>query len=79
MGFLEYIRSFPDVTGDGVPDIPERYRGKSGRQIIAASWNPVSLLKRGTYVTWIAVGLSLIVFLVIALLAVLIRHMIRRS
>ncbi len=79
MGFLEYIRSFPDVTGDGVPDIPERYRGKSGRQIIAASWNPVSLLKRGTYVTWIAVGLSLIVILVIALLAVRIRHMVRRS
>ena len=79
MGFLEYIRSFPDVTGDGVADIPEKYRGKLRRQIVEASLNPVKLLKRGTYVTWITVGVLLFVFAVMALLVLLIRHMIRRS
>jgi len=78
-GFLEYIRSFPDTTGDGVPDIPERYRGKLGRQLVEPSWNPFRLLKRGSPVTWFACGALLIALLVVFLFALLIRGMIRRS
>jgi hypothetical protein len=77
-GVLEYIRSFPDTTGDGVPDIPEKYRGKLGRQIVEASWNPFKLLKRGTHVTWIACGAIFIVFLIIVLIIGLVRRVIRR-
>ena len=77
-GVLEYIRSFPDTTGDGVPDIPEKYRGKLGRQIVEASWNPFKLLKRGTHVTWIACGAIFIVFLIIILIIGLVRRVIRR-
>ncbi len=78
MGVLEYIRSFPDTMGDGIPDIPERYRGTLGRQLVEPSWNPVNLLKRGTCVTWIAFGLFLTVFLLLILFVILVRHMIRR-
>jgi 5'-nucleotidase len=78
MGVLEYIRSFPDTMGDGMPDIPERYRGTLGRQLVEPSWNPVNLLKRGTCVTWIAFGLLLTVFLLLILSVILVRHMIRR-
>jgi len=78
-GFLEYIRSFPDTTGDGVPDIPERYRGKLGRQLVEPSWNPVRLLKRGSPVTCIACGAVLIALLMVFLFALLLRVMIRRS
>lgn len=68
MGVMNYIRNFPDTNGDGVPDIPEKYRGKQGRIVLAASWNPISLVKRGNYLTWISLIAILIVLAVIVLL-----------
>ena len=53
---MDYVRDFPDKDRDGFPDIPEKYKGKLGRIVKEKSWNPVSLLSRGTYVTWIAFG-----------------------
>ncbi len=61
MGVLSYIKSFPDINGDGLSDIPEKYSGKLGRNVVEASWNPYSLLKRGTWITWV----SFLVFLII--------------
>ena len=34
VGLMEYIKSFPDTNGDGLPDIPDKYRGKLGRIIV---------------------------------------------
>ena len=53
---MEYVKSFPDKDGDGHPDIPEKYSGKLGRIMREPSWNPISLLSRGTYLTWVAFG-----------------------
>jgi 5'-nucleotidase len=53
---MDYVNSFSDKNGDGIPDVPEKYRAKLGRIIREPSWNPVSLLSRGTYLTWIAFG-----------------------
>jgi len=50
---IEYIRQFPDTDGDGIANIPKKYKSTLGRIIIKASWNPYKLLKRGTYVTWV--------------------------
>ena len=51
---MEYIKSFPDADGDRLPNVPDKYRHKLGRNVIEASLNPVKILKRGTYVTWLA-------------------------
>jgi len=64
VALMEYVRNFRDKDGDGIPDIPEKYRGKLGRITREPSWNPIHLLSRGTYVTWITFG-SLIVILII--------------
>ena len=53
-GVMAYIRSFADTDGDGIANIPEKYRQQLGRNVTAASWNPYHLLKGGTKVTWIA-------------------------
>ena len=62
---IDYVRSFPDKDGDGIPDIPDKYRGKLGRIVEESSWNPVRLLSRGTYVTWIALGAIVILLLIL--------------
>lgn len=41
---MEYIKNFPDSNADGLPDIPDKYKGKLGRIVVEASWNPISLL-----------------------------------
>ncbi len=69
IGVMEYIMSFPDTNGDGVPDVPEKYRGKLGRIVSQPSWNPVSLLSKGTMVTWGAFSAVVLGLLLLALIA----------
>jgi len=74
-GVLKYIQHFPDTDNNGIPDIPEKYREKLGRQIVEASWNPYKLLKRGTYVTWTAFSALMIV---LALIIIFVRWIWRK-
>jgi 5'-nucleotidase/UDP-sugar diphosphatase len=69
IGVMEYIRSFPDTNGDGVPEVPEKYRGQLGRIVGQASYHPVSLLWRGTMVTWGAFSAVAVLFLLRAWIA----------
>jgi 5'-nucleotidase/UDP-sugar diphosphatase len=72
IGVMEYIKSFPDTNGDGLPDVPDKYRGKLGRIVIEPSFNPISLLSRGTMVTWAAFSAVVVFLLILAVIAVLI-------
>ena len=58
-GVIEYLQNLPDTDGDGISNVPAQYRGKLGRIVAEASWNPYRLVQRGTYVTWIALALFL--------------------
>ena len=78
IGVMEYIKSFPDTSGDGIPDVPEKYRGKLGRIVVEASWNPVSLLSRGTMVTWGAFSAVIVCLLLLALIAGIVLKVARR-
>lgn len=71
VAIMEYIARFDDLTGDGYPDIPDRYRTPQGRIVKQASLNPFNLLYRGTMVTWAA-------FAVFALLVTILAVFIRR-
>ena len=66
IGVMEYIRSFPDTNGDGIPEVPEKYRGPLGRIVAQASYHPVSLLWRGTMVTWGAFSAVAVLILLLA-------------
>jgi 5'-nucleotidase len=78
-GLLEYVQSFEDLDGDGVPEIPARYEGPEGRIVRAPSWSPVALLAGANYVTWAAIGAVLLVLGVLAGLVVLIVWLARRG
>ena len=57
---LDYIKNFADTDGDGLPNVPEKYQGKLGRNVVDASWNPYKMVKHGIYVTWLAVSALLL-------------------
>ena len=40
----EYVRSFEDITGDGIPDVPDKYKAKLGRIEAHPSRHPVALV-----------------------------------
>ncbi len=64
---MDYVKSFPDRDGDGNPHVPEKYRGELGRIMREPSWNPISLLSRGIYLTWVAFGVVVGLFFVLGL------------
>lgn len=77
---MDYVESFPGRDGGGSPSIPEKYRGKLGRIMREPSWNPVSLLSRGIYLTWVGFGMVVSLFFAIGLGVYLImKSMIKKS
>ena len=79
VGVMEYIKSFPDTNGDGIPDIPDKYKGKLGRIVMEPSLNPVSLLSRGTMVTWAAFSAVIVLILLLATITVIVARKVRRK
>ncbi len=79
VGVMEYIKSFPDANGDGLPDIPDKYQGKLGRIVREASFNPISLLSRGTMLTWAAFSAVVLFILLLGAVAVFIAKKVGRK
>ena len=50
---IAYIKNFPDTDGNDLPNVADKYRGKLGRHVVEASWNPYHLLRHGNYITWL--------------------------
>ena len=74
-----YMRSFPDTDGNGVPDIPARYRTPEGRLIAEPSWNPVKLIAGGTFITYGAIGILAVVLIAGVLLIWAMVRFVRRK
>ena len=78
IGVMEYIKSFPDTNGDGLPDIPDKYKGKLGRMVVEASLNPISLLSGGTTVTWAVLSAVVALIIILAVIAGIFVRKVRR-
>ncbi|MCK5164468.1 MAG: hypothetical protein KAQ72_12155 [Desulfobacula sp.] len=75
-----YVQSFEDKDGDGIPELPEKYRHSEGRQTRDTSLNPYKLLAGGNYLTWIAfAGIIFVLVLVILIIYVPIRILKKRG
>jgi 5'-nucleotidase len=64
-GVLEYVQSFPDTNGNGIPDLPAKYSGTLGRITEAPSCNPVHLFSRPATPTIIVLAVAGFVLLLI--------------
>ncbi|MCA9742345.1 bifunctional metallophosphatase/5'-nucleotidase [candidate division KSB1 bacterium] len=67
---LDYLKQLEDTDGNGIADIPEKYRQPQERIVRIASWNPILLLKSGNYLTWTTVALILTLILLLVVLPV---------
>ena len=74
-----YLKGFPDQDGNGVPEIPARYRQPEGRFAPAPSWNPVALIAGGNGITYGAIGTGILLLLLMALLIGFTFRLIRRK
>jgi len=79
VGLMEYVRSFKDANGDGIPEIPDKYKGKLGRTVAEPSLNPVSLLRGGTYMTWIGAAVCVVVIGIIVLITAVVVKKVRKK
>ncbi|MCP4129808.1 MAG: hypothetical protein GY754_02210 [bacterium] len=75
VGMLEYVQSFQDTDGDGITDIPGKYKDKLGRIVSQPSWSPVALLSGGNWLTWSA---FFIIVIVCPLLLIMLYKLTRR-
>ncbi len=53
--FLAYVQQLPDLDGDGIPDLPERYRTPEPRMVAEASWSPGRLVAGSWGPMWVVV------------------------
>ncbi|MDD5475192.1 MAG: hypothetical protein PHU03_01610 [Syntrophales bacterium] len=79
LALASYMKSFPDRTGDGLPDIPLRYAVPEGRIVAEPSWNPVDMVRGGTIITHAFLALAILILLTPALIVKIIRKRRRRA
>ena len=66
---IAFIQSFADSDANGLPNVPDKYRNKLGRNVVETSWNPYHLVKRGNFITWltlVALGMGVLILMGIA-------------
>ena len=78
VGLMEYVGTFPDTDGNGIPDMPAKYLATLGRNLREPSWSPASLVSHASWVTWAAIGVAAVALLIVILLIVLIVRIVRR-
>jgi len=75
-----FLGGFPDTDGNGVADIPLSYGAPAGRVVAEPSWNPVKLLRGAHALTFILLGLIILIpLLLFLLLRGIIRRLFRRK
>jgi 5'-nucleotidase len=72
-GVLQYVQSFPDTNGNGIPDFPAKYSGKLGHIVEKPSCNPVHLFARPATPTIIVLAAAGVVLLLIVVAVMVIQ------
>jgi 5'-nucleotidase / UDP-sugar diphosphatase len=69
VALARFLKSLPDLNGNGIPDLPEKYRTPDGRSVAVPSWNPVNLLEGAGWITWSVLAIAAVVLAILFLAA----------
>ncbi len=61
VALADYLAAQPDLDGNGIADLPAKYRQPEGRYRAVPSWNPVNLFREATYITWGLLAVSIFI------------------
>jgi 5'-nucleotidase/UDP-sugar diphosphatase len=78
VGLMEFVRRFPDLNGNGIPDMPAKYAKPLGRIVAEPSLSPGALFSNAGLTTWVALGALLLVLALLAGLVFLVVWLVRR-
>ena len=76
---VHYMRSFTDTDRNGIPNIPDRYKGPEGRYEAQPSLNPIKLIAGGNFITYGALIIGFIFLCALVFLTLLVVRKIRSS
>lgn len=74
----QYMQSFEDTDGDGVPNVPQVYATKEGRKVVEDSTDIKDLIKNPNKFTFIILGILAVVLVLLWLLFVWFRKISRK-
>lgn len=74
----QYMQSFEDTDGDGVPNVPQVYATKEGRKVVEDSKDIKDLIKNPNKFTYIILGVLAVVLVLVGLLFVWFRKISRK-
>jgi 5'-nucleotidase len=78
IGVIEYVRNFGGREPGVISSVPSKYKGPIGRVVVEKSWNPVHLLERGNYLTYLALALLIAVASALALISYFVIKKVRK-
>lgn len=73
----EYMESFEDTDGDGIPNVPDYYEGKQGRKVIDDSKNIIDLIKSPNKYAAIIIGVVVVLIVLLLVIILLIKKMVK--
>lgn len=74
----DYMCSFDDTDGDGVPNVPAKYGTLEGRKVVEDSKNIVDLLKNPNKFFFMIAGIVLLLLLIVTAVVVLIVRIVKK-
>ena len=74
----QYMQSFKDTDGDGVPNVPQVYATKEGRKVVEDTTDIKELIKNPNKFTFIILGVLAVVLVLLGLLFVWFRKLSRK-
>lgn len=73
----EYMESFEDTDGDGIPNVPDYYEGKQGRKAIDDSKNIIDLIKSPNKYAAIIIGVVVVLIVLLLVIILLIKKIVK--
>lgn len=74
----DYMTSFEDTNGNGIPNVPEKYATLEGRKVVEDSKNIIDLIKNPNKFFFLILAVIVIVILILVGIVLLIRKIVRK-